>query len=331
MGVDDPIRIEQFEPRHKVCWDEFVRRSKNGVFLFQRDYMEYHADRFRDYSLLFFQGDQFIALMPANRVDDTVVSHGGLTFGGIVSDEGMTTILMLKVFSTLADELRARGIKKLIYRAVPHIYHTLPAEEDLYALFLHNARLFRRDVSSTVSSSHRLDLARNRRRALLRGKSKGLSVEQTQDYGQFMAIAEANLHTRYGVHPVHTAAEMQLLADRFPENIKLFTAHLAGEMLGGVIMYESANVAHGQYRHATEEGMRLGALDCVMNVLLNDVYPNKPYIDFGTSTVNNGRTLNTELIQNKESYGGRATVYDFYELNLEEVSEHRAIPDHRTP
>jgi hypothetical protein len=317
MSCESPVRVELYQPKHKACWDEFVRQAKNGVFLFHRDYLEYHADRFSDFSLLFFQNGQLVALMPANRVDDTVVSHGGLTFGGIISGPRMKTVLMLEVFSALVGGLRARGVKKLIYKAIPHIYHTLPAEEDLYALFLHNAKLFRRDVSSTVAPGQKLPYARGRRRALRHAISLGVKVARSWEFCQFMAIAEADLEARHGVRPVHTAAEMQLLADRFPEDIKLFTAHIQGEMLGGVIFYESRNVAHGQYRAATEKGRSLGALDCVVDAILNEVYPHKPYIDFGISTVEDGRTLNAGLIQNKESFGARATVYDFYELSLE--------------
>jgi len=317
MSNESRIRAERYEPKYKTCWDEFVRQSKNGVFLFYRDYLEYHADRFSDFSLLFFQDNQPIALMPANRVDDMVVSHGGLTFGGIISDSRMTTPLMLKLFSALVDDLRAQGIKRLIYKAIPHMYHLLPAEEDLYALFVHNARLFRRDVSSTVVASQKLPIARSRRRVLKHAQCQGLKVERSQEFCRFMAIAEVNLQTRHGVRPVHTAAEMQLLAERFPKNIKLFAVERNGEMLGGVIIYESQNVAHGQYRHATEEGMKLGVLDFIMDVLLNEIYIDKPFHDFGTSTMDGGHTLNAGLIQNKESYGGRATVYDTYELSVE--------------
>jgi hypothetical protein len=316
MSSENPIRVEPYEPKYKDRWDEFVRLSKNGVFLFCRDYLEYHADRFQDSSFLVFKGEQIVAAMPANRVGDTVESHGGLTFGGIVSGPRMTTPLMLRAFSALLDALRARGVNRLIYKAIPHIYHTLPAEEDLYALFRHNAKLFRRDLSSTVDTRRTLPLVRTQRQVLVRAKTRGLKVGRSRDFGRFMAIAEANLQARHGVRPVHSAAEMQLLADRFPENIKLFTAHLQDEMLGGVIIYESERVAHGQYRHATEKGRRLGALDCLMDVLLHEVYPDKPYIDFGISTVDNGHTLNINLIRNKEGCGGRATVYDFYELNL---------------
>src|ERR1035438_4565567 len=291
MSNESRIRVERYDPKHKICWDEFVGQSKNGVFLFHTDYLEYHADRFSDFSLLFFQDDQLVALMPANRLNDTVFSHGGLTFGGIISDSRMTTGLMLEVFSGLMKELREEGFKRLVYKAIPHMYHLLPAEEDLYALFVHNARLFRRDVSSTVVAGRKLPLTRSRRRILCQLERHRLKVERTQEFSRFMGIAEANLQERHGVRPTHTAAEMQLLANQFPENIKLFTANRNGEMLGGVIIYESERVAHGQYRSATEEGMKLGAVDAIMDVLLNDVYKDKPYHDFGISTQNNGRIL----------------------------------------
>lgn len=316
MDGERRIRVELYESKHKMCWDEFVRCSKNGVFLFYRDYMEYHADRFDDYSLLFYQDDKLVALMPANRVDDTVESHGGLTFGGIVSGPRMTTTLMLRVFAAFIDDLRARGVRNLIYKAIPHFYHNVPAEEGLYALFVHNATLIRRNVSSTLIAGQRLQPGRTRRKILKHAEAEGFHVGRSLDFERFMAIAAENLALRHGRKPVHTAEEMRLLAERFPDNIKLYAVNRGEEMLGGVIIYENQNVAHGQYRHATEEGMRLGALDYVMHMLMEEIYRNKPYFDFGISTEEDGRKLNFGLIKNKEAYGARATVYDSYELIL---------------
>ena len=48
--------------------------------------------------------------------------------------------------------------------------------------------------------------------------------------------------------------------------------------------------------------------------LLNEVYHDRAYFDFGISTEDEGRTLNEGLIANKESYGARAIVYERYEL-----------------
>jgi hypothetical protein len=191
----------------------------------------------------------------------------------------------------------------------------MPAEEDLYALFLLGGRLVRRDVSSTIRLQERAPLAKGRKSDLHRAKP-GIEVRRSQDFATFMSIEEAVLREKYGVRPTHTAEELAMLAGRFPENIKLYAAHQDGVMLGGVVVYESSHVAHAQYIATTAEGRLAGALDCIMDELLNTVYTRKPYFDFGISTEGGGRRLNRGLIANKESYGARATTLDFYELDI---------------
>src|SRR5207244_2191468 len=131
------VRFERYEPRWRSVWDGFVARSKNGVFLFHRDYVEYHADRFTDHSLLFLDGEKVLALLPGSRREDALASHAGLTFGGFVTDHSMKTPQMLRLFDLLRQHCRGEGITRIVYKAVPHIYHRVPAEEDLYALFAH--------------------------------------------------------------------------------------------------------------------------------------------------------------------------------------------------
>ncbi len=48
--------------------------------------MDYHSDRFNDHSLVFTRKNRLIGLLPANIKDEALYSHGGLTFGGIISD-----------------------------------------------------------------------------------------------------------------------------------------------------------------------------------------------------------------------------------------------------
>jgi hypothetical protein len=278
--------------------------------------MEYHADRFADHSLLFFDDQKLVALLPANRRDTTLASHGGLTFGGFVTDDRMRTPVMLSLFDALQAHCREHGLTRVVYKPVPHIYHRLTAEEDLYALFVRGGRLVRRDVSSTVVLRERPALSKGRKWAVKRAKTIGLQVRPTADFEGFMAIEEENLRTKYGVRPTHSAAELRLLAERHPENIKLFGAYRGDDLLGGVVVYENRHVAHAQYIATTPEGRELSALDCVVDGLLSDVYAEKVYFDFGISTEDGGKTLNTGLIDNKESYGARAVAYDWYELDV---------------
>jgi hypothetical protein len=312
------LRIERYEPDHKSLWDDFVRQSKNGTFLFRRDYMDYHADRFADHSLLFFEDTKLVGLLPANVRDQIVVSHGGLTYGGMICGPSMKTSLMLQLFEALIQLLRQSGITQLIYKAVPHIYHRIPAEEDLYALFLNRAQLFRRDISAAILMEERLPLSKGRKSEIK--KAAHLSIEESDDFDTFMEIESAVLLERHNKKPVHTAAELRSLARAFPSNIKLFAAHDDNQMLGGIVMYVDAMVAHAQYISATAEGKRTGAQDAILNYLVNDVCREAKYFDFGISTEDDGRYLNAGLQQNKESYGARAIAYDFYKLDLADVS-----------
>lgn len=311
------IVVAPYEPGRKREWDEFVGGAKNGVFLFRRDYMDYHADRFPDASLIFSDDDgRAVALLPATRRGDALVSHAGLTFGGIIAGEGMKIGPMLELFAAMVGRLRAEGVRRLVYKAVPHIYHRVPAEEDLYALFRHGARLFRRDLSSAIDARRRLPFSKGRRYAAKLARKAGVEVRESGDFETFMAIEERVLGEKYSTRPVHTAAELQMLAGRFPDNIKLFAAHRGAEMLAGVVVYASECVAHAQYIAAGEEGKRAGALDLVLEHLINEEYAGRRYFDFGISTEEGGRYLNAGLAENKQGFGARAVVYDFYEMEI---------------
>jgi hypothetical protein len=309
------IRVESYTPQHKQIWDEIIAQSRNGVFLFFRDYMEYHSDRFQDASLLFFDERNLLAVLPANRNGEQVVSHGGLTFGGVISRGKLGASAMLDLFDVLREWLRGQGVSTLLYKPVPHIYHRMPAEEDLYALFRSGARLVRRDLSSTLDMACRSPMQHGRQTQLKRGK-KTFVVRESRDYGAFMDLVSSALTTKHKVKPTHTAQEMELLAGRFPQNIRLFGAYCRELLCAGVLIYENTNVAHVQYIAGTDEAKREGALERIFDELLERQYATIRYFDWGISTEQAGQWLNPGLVQNKESYGARGVAYDLYEMDL---------------
>jgi hypothetical protein len=310
------LAIIRYSAGLKNEWDTFVRAAKNSVFFFQRDYLDYHADRFADHSLLFYQDRKLVALLPANEKEERLVSHGGLTFGGFLIDDGMTTRLMLELLASLVGYLREHGLGTLLYKCIPHIYHTVPAEEDRYALFLHGARMWRRDVTSTVEQQARPAFQERRRRGARKAETAGVVPRSSEDFGGFWTILEENLQRAHGTRPVHTLAEIEMLRRRFPDNIQLFGAYLGERMLAGVVVFENATVAHAQYISATEEGKRTGALDGLFAWLINERFRDKRYFDFGISTESDGRVLNAGLIDQKEGFGARGVVHDHYELDI---------------
>lgn len=310
------VEVVRYSGKYKAEWDAFVRTSKNGTFMLLRDYMEYHADRHQDHSLLFYLKRKLIAVLPANAAEEELHSHAGLSYGGVISGLSMKAALMLQVFEALADYCRKQGFATLYYKAIPSIYHLTPAEEDLYALFRNRAQLYRRDVNSVIALDQPSNYSRDRRWRLSQAKKNGLQVELSGAYDQFMALVRELLRLKYNLQPVHTSDEMQRLAGLFPDAIKLYTVSVGGNIVAGSIVYETATVAHSQYMGANAEGHALGATNVLVHHLLTEVYPHKKYFSFGVSTEQQGLYLNEGLAGNKESYGARSVVHDFYRLDF---------------
>ena len=244
--------IVRYTPEHKAEWNRFVAQSKNGTFLFNRDYMDYHSDRFQDCSLMFYRERRLYALMPANRKGDVFQSHAGLTYGGLVMDEKTTAALTVTLFRELNEYLRANGFHHVHYKCIPWMYHQMAAEEDLYAMARTcNARLQERDLGTVIIQRNAVRWERVRRRALKRAVEAGLTVERSTDYAGFWQVLDDNLRTKYNSQPVHTLDEITLLASRFPDNIVLYLAKLGDDILAGMVIYVSAQVASSHLRRRT--------------------------------------------------------------------------------
>lgn len=309
------MKIICYDSELKQQWDDFVETSKNGTFILKRDYMEYHSDRFQDFSLMFFEDDKLIALLPLSVHGNEVKSHGGLTYGGIISDLKMTTPKMLEVFDGFKFFLKEKGFFKLLYKRVPQIFHDYPADEDKFALFVNNAKLVSCNVSTTVFIEEKIDFNERRRRNIKKAVKAGLEVRESEDFRSYMELLQEVLRTKHGAKPVHTLDEILYLKGKFPHNIRLFSAFDVNEMLAGVIIYESRNTAHCQYIASGEKGRKTGALDLGFDYLINDIYKHKRYFDFGTSNEKDG-SVNLGLITQKQEFGGRAVVHELYEIIL---------------
>ena len=298
-------------------WNLFVAASKNGTFLFDRHFMDYHSDRFCDHSLLVYRDQRLYALLPANQKDDTLVSHGGLTYGGLVTDSRCSAKGVLDAFTAINEYLRQQGFRHVVYKAVPWIYHQLPAEEDLYALTsVCHARLTIRDISSAIIGDRKIRFSESRKSGIRKAHRQGLTVAESTDFAAFWQILNENLTGKYGVRPVHSVAELELLHSRFPEKIRLYMVFDGETPVGGTLLFLTPQVLHTQYISANAFGKQHGAIDLLFDHLINNTYKDYPYIDFGKSTVSDSADLNEQLIFQKEGFGARAVCYDTYEYDL---------------
>lgn len=332
------MTIIPYSINRKETWDAFVEMSKNGTFLLKRNFMDYHSDRFFDCSLLIYSGispdgefkekslttKDLVAVFPANwdKEHQTVCSHQGLTYGGLVVLPEVTQKEVLDMMQAILlyyrDYMQA---ERLIYKPIPYIYSSIPSGEDLYALFRAGARLSRRLVSTCVSMHNPMKMATLRIRQARKAVDHGFYIDRmtegdTQTLREYWALLTDVLKRYHNARPTHTLQEMQLLMSQFPKNIRLYIVRRDKEIVAGIVVFECRTVAHVQYIASGEEGRTYGALDLLFRHLINERYKQFEYVDFGTSNEDEGRYLNEGLIHQKEGFGGRAVCYDTYEIDI---------------
>lgn len=310
------IKIKQYQLTDKDTWNNFLETSKNGIFMFNRNYMEYHSDRFQDNSLMFYEDEELLALLPGSISGNELISHGGLTFGGFITESKIKQHTMIDCICELKKYLKEQNIKKLIYKAIPHIYHNLPSEEDLYALWVNGAKLIRRDIASVIELNNLIKMPKGRKAQISRAKREGVIIKQSLDFNTFIELENIILKKYHNTKATHTAEELELLKSRFDDEIQLWIAEYNGEMIAGSIIFVYNNLVHTQYLASNDLSRKIGGLDLLISTLIEKYVGEKRYFDFGISTENNGKYLNTGLISQKEGFGGRGVVYDFYELEI---------------
>jgi hypothetical protein len=306
--------IKLYTPQFKDAWDELVDQSKNGTFLFKRNYMEYHSDRFINSSLMIYKKEKLVALFPANITDNIIYSHQGLTYGGLVYTNKLSATDILNIFDILILYYKENNVEKIIYKAIPYIYSTFPSQEDLYALYRNSARLTGCNISSTILLSKKPKFTESRKSGIRKANNNHLICSCSEDFDSFWDILNSNIGAKYDIKPVHSVSEIKYLFGLFPENIKLYLVNKENTILAGTVVYINRKIVHVQYISANTEGKELGALDMLFDYLINDVYEDYDYFDFGQSTEKMGNYLNESLIFQKEGFGGRGVVYNIYEI-----------------
>ena len=277
--------------------------------------MEYHSDRFQDFSLIVLDGEKWLGVLPANIVGNQVFSHQGLTYGGLVYNEKVKLASVIEIFRSILLFLNDNKMEKLQLKLIPSIYHIKPAEELNYALFLTEAQLIRRDSMAVLDLSKPYTISKTRKECIRRGIKNNLVIKEELDFKLFWEeVLEPNLDKKYKAKPVHSIAEIEMLQRKFPNNIRHFNVYQDDKIVAGTTIFVSENVAHPQYVSGMGNKNELGSLDFLYHYLITSVFMGKRFFDFGISNEDQGKKLNEGLVFWKESFGASIIVHDFYEV-----------------
>lgn len=312
------MKILRYTAEKEKEWNAFLEKAKNTTFLFNRGFMDYHSDRFRDHSLMVYNDkENLVACFPANETEDkTIHSHQGLTYGSLVFQKELKLPSVMEIFKAILGYYAGLGHRKIRYKAFPRFYNDAQTDEVEYCLFINNAKLYRRDTAIAIDQKNPLKYQTRRKRSIKTAVKKGVVIDKKENIQLFWdEILTPNLQERFGVDPVHSLEEIQLLKTRFPENIISKTTSLNGKIMAGSLLFITNSVVHAQYISASDEGRENGSLDFLFDEIIKE-YNQFRYFDFGICNENQGRDLNEGLLDWKEGFGGRAYSHDFYEIEL---------------
>ncbi|MGV3696163.1 GNAT family N-acetyltransferase [Flavobacterium sp.] len=309
------ITIRRYTSEDFAIWNAFISSAKNATFLFHRDFMEYHKDRFEDYSMLVFNDENLICVVPANRVGNAVFSHQGLTYGGFVFTAKIKLGEVITITKAVLQFLHENQISTFMLKLVPSIYNHYFSEEIEFALFLTQARLLRRDCLSVIDLTKPFQITRTRKESIRRGEKNNLVIKEELEFELFWnEILIPNLNSKHNSKPVHTIAEISRLQQKFPENIRHFNVYHNDRIVAGTTIFVTDKVAHPQYISGNPQKNELGSLDYLYHYLITNVFKDKNFFDIGPSHEDNGRKIKEGLLFWKESFGAKTTVQDYYEL-----------------
>jgi hypothetical protein len=309
------LSLSPYTPDMAPAWDAFVDTARNGTFLHKRSFMDYHADRFTDASIVVQQAGKMIGLFPANAAADTIYSHQGLTFGGLLYGIEQRAATVCEMLHAIIDHYRDQGYASLIYKPVPHLFHRYPAEDDLYAIHRAGAKLIRRDLSAAIPATGAASVSYSRKSGRKKALDHGVAIKEGTFFEAFHAILAEALQ-RHHTLPAHSVADFALLHQRVPEHVQLVGAFENDTLISGAWLFLFENAIHTQYLASSPRGRDIGGLDLLLFYVLDLAKQKGVKVSFGASTEQNGTVLNEGLMAQKEYFGARGIVLDHYAIAL---------------
>ena len=309
--------VRRYHSDDFLLWNAFVSNAKNATFLFHRDFMEYHADRFQDYSLLVFDGDNLVAVIPANVTDDKVFSHSGLTYGGFVIGQDVENDNFEMIYFAVIDFLKENEKKALIIKELLPFYNTSETIDTESFFKEHGAIISDRKMDLAINFKSTYEVSKTKRRHYKKLQSEGLLVKKEDSLESFwIKVLTPLLNEKYNTNPLHSLTEITFLKSKFPQNIEQYNLYLDGEILAGITIFRTEKVIKSQYCATTEAGKKYRALDYLYIYLIDEFSKTHDFFDMGTVDDNSERGYNEGLLNQKKELG--CTLYDqnIYQIAL---------------
>lgn len=312
------LTVKKYDQNDYKIWNDFVSQAKNATFLFHRDFMEYHQDRFQDFSLLIFEEEKLKAILPANKNGNAVYSHQGLTYGGLVFLRKLNGEKAELILDSILGFLKENKIETFYYKPIPNFYFPDGNQEIDFFLLKRGAVIERKEMNLAVNLNLPLKISKSKLKHFRRIENLDLDIIEEDTFEPFWTeVLEPRLTEKFNAKPVHSKEEMALLKSKFPQHIKQYSVYQNDKIIAGITLFETKNVVKSQYGATTKNGEEVRALDFLfINLIHKYKRKGKHFFDMGIVNEDNELGYHPGLLKQKEELG--CTVYnqDFYKLNI---------------
>lgn len=312
------VTIKQYNSSIKEEWDSFIADNNPFTFLFYRDYMDYHSDRFIDYSLMIFQDKDLVALFPANITNKKeIYSHQGLSYGGLIYNSTKLHATTEKaIYQAILEYYQTALITKIFIKIPPHFYGFY-TERQINALSAIGAKVQKSFLAMAAKMElpfkiHKSKLKRYRKN----NKTNEFTVLENNDFKAFWTqVLVPCLKQKHKATPVHELSEIISLHNSFPNNIIQWNVYYENKIIAGITLFLKNNIIRSQYG-ATRLGYEsLAPLD-YLYIYLFEFYHAKgiKFFDMGSIPPKNDLTFPKGLVNYKKELGCDTYVQDQYAI-----------------
>ena len=311
------INIKVFDSQQESIWNRFIEEHEHHFF-FNRNFLNYHGNRFKDFSLMFEVNGTIRALFPSTLTDTSLTSHAGLTFGGILFERSAKSEMVHEIVNSLVEYAKHKGITSITFKFPPGIYNYPQVDVLKQRLFQLNSEWCRCEITYAIDLTSPRKYGSRKKRNLAKAKRFDLIVERQSDFDAFWEqVLIPNLQSRHKVAPVHTSSEISYLHSQFNTEIRQYNVTHEGKIIAGTTLFLTGNVIHAQYISANEKGKEMGALDFLFDqIIVEFSASNFRFLNLGTVNENQGKITNMGLAMWKEEFGAKGYLQESIRTRL---------------
>jgi Acetyltransferase (GNAT) domain len=235
------ISVVLCTPDHAVAWNEFVLASNNGTVFHRLDFLDYHPKgRFNFHNLMFYKGEELLAVLPGGLSGDMFKSPVGASFGGFVTGARIGLQDADAIVKAFIRYCASHLIKEVYLTPPMQIYSETFNESVEYAMhynhFITLSSLFSSVIDFSMIHS-KDDLSRNTRHKINKAINKGIRIEEnSRRYDEFYPIMLKNKE-KFGVTPTHSLDELKRIDSLLPGMMTLFMAYYENQPIAGELLF----------------------------------------------------------------------------------------------